>query len=107
MSRHEKVCARALEILSGTPYREYMEAVYLYGSCARGTQRYDSDVDLLVQYNHRFTPQIGRSMRIAVTPEDMDQPEVELKFVNGDSWKRRQDPFSANLRKDGVLLWKK
>lgn len=107
MGRHLQAMNNAINILSSEPYINYIEAIYLYGSCATGKQKFDSDVDLLVQYNQKFIPQIGREMRIAVMPADVSQPDVELKFVNQEQWKCKGDPFSMNLRREGILLWKK
>jgi predicted nucleotidyltransferase len=98
---------QAIDILCSDTYVSYIDEIYLYGSCSRGNQRYDSDVDLLVQYNESYTDAIGRQMRVAVLPEDSTLPDVELKFVQGDHWKTAIDPFSQNLRKDSILLWKR
>lgn len=81
--RHEQSIDLALKILCNEPFVQYIEAIYLYGSCARGEQRYDSDVDILVQYNEKFTPQIGREMRISAMPDNMKIPEGELKQRKG------------------------
>lgn len=107
MGRHLQAMEHALKILSEEPYRKYIDAIYLYGSCATGRQKYESDVDLLVQYNPSFDQQIGRNMRIAAMPEDAELPDVELKFVQQDYWKQASDPFSQNLKKEGILLWKR
>jgi len=34
--------------MSGSLYADRIELIYLFGSCARGTNKYGSDVDLLV-----------------------------------------------------------
>ncbi|WP_077611967.1 nucleotidyltransferase domain-containing protein [Clostridium sp. Marseille-P2415] len=104
MKRHMQSINSALKILCSEAYKPYIEAVYLYGSCARGDQKFDSDVDLLLQCNDKFTPAIGRRMRIDAMPDNWNLPEVELKFVYGDSWKTGRDQFSRNLEKEGVLL---
>lgn len=107
MSRHLQAMNNALKILSSTPYSQHINAIYLYGSCATGKQKYDSDVDLLVEYNSSFNQMIGRQMRIAVIPDNINLPDVELKFVKKDLWKKNSDCFSKNLQKEGILLWKK
>lgn len=107
MERHMQAINNALKVLCSEEYQLYVEAVYLYGSCARGNKRFDSDVDLLLQCNEKFTPDIGRSMRIQAMPEDWKLPDVELKFVYGEEWKTGKDQFSRNLIKEGVLLWEK
>lgn len=106
MGKHLQVMNNALKILCTEPYEQYIGAIYLYGSCARGDQRFDSDVDLLVQYNHLFDQKIGREMRIAVMPDDVSLPDVELKFAKQDGWEQATDQFSKNIKKEGILLWK-
>lgn len=107
MGRHLQVMNNALAILSNAPYSQYIDAIYLYGSCATGKQRYDSDVDLLVEYNSLFNQTIGRQMRIAVIPENINLPDVELKFVQKDNWKKKCDCFTQNLKKESILVWKR
>lgn len=107
MGRHEQSLNFALDILCSDVYEPYIDAVYLYGSCARGNQRFNSDIDLLLQCSEKFTPDIGRKMRIDAMPDDWNLPEVELKFVMGEGWKTENDQFSRNLRKDGILLWER
>lgn len=107
MGRHLQAMKSAVQILSSAPYRKYIKTIYLYGSCAKGTQKYSSDVDLFVECDESFTLEIGREMRLAIMPDAKDAPEVELKFITNTCWKQNQDPFSRNLRKDGILLWKK
>lgn len=107
MGRHLKAMQSALQFLTKEPYQKYIEEVYLYGSCAKGNQKYDSDVDLFVICNQQFTQEIGRKMRLAVMHEDEKAPEVELKFTQNPLWMQAQDPFTKNIRMDGILLWKK
>lgn len=106
-NRHEEAVDYALNILSRAPYDKYIEKIYIFGSCARKQEKYTSDVDLLVECNEKMTPQIVRSMRIAVMPEQLDMPEIDLKFEKGSKWKEQDDQFSKNLLKEGVLLWEK
>ena len=105
--RHQQSIEYALEVLQREEYLPYIEAIYLFGSYARKTHTQESDVDILVQCNEQFTPRIGRQMRVAAMPSELAFPEVELKFVVGDDWTQKDDQFSRNLTKDGVLLWKK
>lgn len=105
--RHQMSLQYALNVLEQTQYRNCMDAIYLFGSYARGENKYNSDVDILIQYNDRFTVETGRSMRIAANPDDYRLPEVELKFVQGEEWKKKEDQFSRNLRKDAVKLWER
>jgi hypothetical protein len=45
--RHDQSLKHALHVLK-KDFFEYIDRIYLYGSCARSQQRYSSDVDLLV-----------------------------------------------------------
>ena len=106
-NRHQEAIDYALNILGREPYKNYIEKIYLFGSCAREQEKYTSDVDLLLECSENMTAQIARSMRIAVMPEQLDMPEIDLKFEKGSKWKEQDDQFSKNLLKEGVLLWEK
>lgn len=105
--RHQEAIDYALNILKRDPYNKYIEKIYVFGSCGRKQEKYTSDVDLLVECSENIPPQMARSMRIAVMPEQLDLPEIDLKFENGSKWQRQEDQFSKNLVKEGVLLWEK
>lgn len=105
--RHHEAITYALEILNDHPYQSYIDKIYMFGSCARKKQKYTSDVDLLVECNENMTPELARRMRIAVMPEELDMPEIDLKFVTKDTWKNQKNQFAKNLVKEGILLWEK
>lgn len=105
--RHQKAITYALKVLKNDPYENCIEKIYMFGSCARKKQKYTSDVDLLVECNETLTPELARRMRIAAMPEALDLPEIDLKFVTKDNWKKQKNQFTRNLLKEGVLLWKK
>ena len=102
-----KIAYSTLSILSSEPFVKYIERIYLFGSYARKQNRYSSDVDILIECNENLNPEVARKMRIAVMPECIDMPEIDLKFVKKDKWRERGNQFSKNLLKEGVLLWKK
>lgn len=104
MTRHEKSLQYALSVLTGERYRAYLDAIYLYGSCARGDQKYASDVDLLLKLRETVPNGILRAMRVDATPDDRELPEVELKYCFGDRLSQ-SDQFDRNLREEGKLLW--
>lgn len=104
MTRHEKSLQYALSVLTSERYRVYLDAIYLYGSCARGDQKYTSDVDLLLKLRETVPADILRSMRVEATPDDWKLPEVELKYFLGDRF-CQSEQFDRNLREEGKLLW--
>lgn len=102
MSRHAKALKYALAVLQNK-YGDKIQSLYLYGSCARGDQQYDSDVDILV-VSDTLTKKEIHQMKLDVISDDYTLPEVELKITDGqisDKW------FLENIKKDGVLLWEK
>lgn len=104
--RHRQSLEYALEILTGADFYPYIEAVYLFGSCARKEQRYHSDVDLLVRVNDQVTPKLMRRMRAQVVPEEAGLPEVDLKFAEGNRYSSSYQ-FNENIKKEGKLIWEK
>ena len=52
--RHQKALEYALEYLNHSVFKQYINNVILYGSCARGEENYRSDVDLLIEFDERF-----------------------------------------------------
>ena len=104
MTRHEKSLQYALSVLTSERYRAYLDAIYLYGSCARGDQKYTSDVDLLLKLRKHVPADILRSMRVEATPDDWELPEVELKYFLGEQFSQSEQ-FDRNLREEGKVLW--
>lgn len=104
MTRHERSLQHALEVLTSERYRTYLDAIYLYGSCARGDQKYTSDVDLLLKLRETVPTGVLRSMRVEATPDDWELPEVELKYFSGEQFSQ-SNQFDKNLREEGKLLW--
>lgn len=89
----------------------FVQNLYLYGSCARNEQDYDSDVDLLLE----LSPKIDKKLyfedmlilKSKVVPVDDLLPEVDLKIEIGDSWKNNSMLYYQNIRKEGIQIWKK
>lgn len=105
--RHCKALDFALYVLlHDSVFSKYVDEIYLYGSCARGEQKYRSDVDLLVKVLPETPPRIMRKMRVETVADDISLPEVELKFTTGVDFSTSRQ-FDENIRRDGKLLWKK
>lgn len=105
MNRHSQSLQYALRVLGQDKYKRYIRAIYLYGSCARGEQRYWSDVDLFVVLYPEIPKSVIRSMRIDVVP-DSNLPEVELKTSLSDNFSTSRQ-FNENMKKEGKLLWER
>lgn len=88
-----------------------VDHVYLYGSCARETQNYSSDVDLLLQLSENGNMDLGKEyvtkLKGEVTPTDITLPEVDLKVVIGESWKRNNMLYYKRIEEEGIDIWQK
>ena len=104
-SRHDQSIEYAMSVLLGD-YSDYLQEIRLFGSCARGQQRYRSDVDLLIVVSEGTPPRIMRQMRAAATPEDDTLPAVDLKFSTGPEYSTSAQ-FNRNIMEEGRTLWTK
>ena len=66
----------------------FVQDLYLYGSCARNEQDYDSDVDLLLELSIDIDLDKYRDnlliLRSKIIPISDDMPEIDLRIEIGD-----------------------
>ncbi len=105
ISRHAQSLQYALNVLRQPKYKSYIRAIYLYGSCARAQQKFDSDVDLFLFLDQDTPDQLIREMRSEVIPH-YSLPEVEIKCSKGQQFSSSYH-FNRNIERDGKLLWKR
>lgn len=106
LKRHAIALENAINYIKSSPDFVYVDSIYLYGSCARGQEKYNSDVDLMLCVK-RDTPRSAyRGLRCCVSNGDYTLPEVNVEFANTDSFSFSKQ-FDENVRKDGVILWKR
>ena len=104
--RHKSALNYAVSEIVKWQYAGSITEIYLYGSYARGEQGYDSDVDIYVVCSQGVPITALRELKMMVMPEDINLPEVEVKF-GFRPLEMETDLFHVNIRKDGVLLWKR
>ena len=46
--RQRNAAEYALKVIQSSCIKPYIQSIYLYGSCARGEEKYSSDVDLFL-----------------------------------------------------------
>ena len=105
LSRHRISMDLAIQKLVDK-FPEYIREIYLYGSCARGEQKFSSDVDLFVRVQENTPTRVLRKMRIEAMPDEDNLPEVDLKFTSGENFSQSYR-FNENIKKEGKLIWKK
>ena len=85
---------------------DQFEAMYLYGSRARGDARLDSDVDVLVVVRGPFDygELIGRTSPIVSALSLEHDLVISRAFVSREQYEREQSPFLLNVRREAVAV---
>jgi predicted nucleotidyltransferase len=85
---------------------ERLEAVYLYGSQARGDARIDSDIDVLIviRGNFDYFEMIKRTSHLTAKLSLENDTVISSVFVKKEDFEKRQTPLLINVRRDGVLV---
>lgn len=106
------------QILNINKENPIIQSIWVFGSCARSEEKYNSDVDILCIVNKTGNEErrIMRRMRSLSINPNINYPEVDLvfKYNNGNRnyipWldiENNNDAFSKQLRKDAVKIWEK
>ena len=108
--RSQKSIQYALDVIKKSELSSYVRHVYLYGSCARNEQTYQSDVDLLIELDPAFELQDNKrnailNLKKSLCCVNTDLPDIEVKIMIGNEWENHNSLFLKNVRKDGVDLW--
>jgi predicted nucleotidyltransferase len=101
--RHTDSLAYALDYLKGECPDDILD-VYLYGSVARGEQKYESDVDLAVFLKKDAAVNV-RKLRSELVSDDLDLPEVDAHFFRGKIEDQPESCYFYFVRKDGISVW--
>lgn len=100
----------ALSTLQKSNISPFVKHVYLYGSCARNEQNYNSDVDILVELTDDINVEKYRSDVISlkgkVSPTDLELPIVDMHVVIGSKWRNNNLLYYQNVKREGVDVWK-
>lgn len=108
--RQQKSFEYAIAKIKNSPLNIYVKNLILFGSCARGQEKYTSDVDLLIELSPDVENLPGYKkeillLRSTVSSDDLNDPEADLKVFIGESWKNDKHLFCRNVRKDGINVW--
>lgn len=108
-ARQQETLEFALKTIMDSFAKDYLEKIILFGSCARGEEDWDSDVDILIQLNPKIRneEQFKRKLlclRSEVTPENLQLTEVDLKIVFGEEWLMQKSTFYENICREGIII---
>ena len=103
--RHRKSIRYALQKIE-TQYADDIRRVVLFGSCARRTQKYESDVDLLLYVRSDLAEETARQLKFGLSPENFELPEVQGIVSRSDTLPMIRQ-FTENIKKEGIVIWEK
>jgi len=85
---------------------DQLEAVYLYGSHARGDAQPDSDIDVLVVLKGEFDyfNMIERTSKLAVDLSLENDTVVSLAYTSKENYAHKMSPFFMNVREEGIAV---
>ena len=85
-------------------YGDKLKAVYLYGSCARGDARTDSDIDVMIVLNNykSYGKEIDRTGKLISNLSLEYGISISRVLMKEMQWKSSDTPLLRNIRMDGI-----
>ena len=100
----------ALNKLINSDIVSYIDDVVLYGSLARGNNRSNSDIDILLVLDESVKnianyQKVINKLRGSISTSNINDPENDLHVVYGNDYKKINNAYYSNILKDGISLW--
>ena|SRR3989337_2357445 len=85
-------------------YGEKLDSIILYGSRARGDERPDSDIDILIilKDDFNYSKMLRLSSDLAASLSLENDVVISRAFVSKEQFEQRQTPFLMNVRREGI-----
>ena len=84
---------------------DQLEAIYLYGSHARGEATSDSDIDVLIVIRDDFDygEMLDRTINFVADLSLEHDVVISRAFISKERFKHEMSPFLMNVRREAVL----
>jgi len=85
-------------------YGDQIHSILLYGSRARGDERLDSDIDILIVLKNEFNyiEMLKCSDDFAASLSLENDVVISRAFVSREQFENRQTPFLMNVRREAI-----
>lgn len=107
MTKFDQALDYAIQEITDWKYRDRINKIYLYGSCARKEEQVDSDIDLYIELDVEIPAADIRDIKVKCNSGDWKLPDVDVKIGAGANALAAADLFHRNIKKDGIVLWEK
>jgi predicted nucleotidyltransferase len=87
-------------------YYDSVDMIVLFGSCARGNPKLNSDIDILILSRNEIDRQDKIDIRAELC-ETVDRVSSDIIFYTFETFKNSTKRIVDELKKDGAVLWKK